>query len=273
MQTHWLQTAAQLQATGTNFVIVSVLSVKGSTPRDIGARMLVTQETIHGTIGGGHLEWKAMAFARERLNDKNTLSCTQEYPLGATLGQCCGGFVTLLFESVLQEELQIAIFGAGHVGRAIVHCLENIPSQVTWIDQRQAEFPYTVADHIQIRRTDLPVDEVKDLPANTVFLILTHNHQLDFELVEAALKRQDSAYVGVIGSRTKSARFQHKLKQKGHDAESIKHMHCPIGIQNIHSKQPGEIAISVLSQILALKNQIINAKVPTPQEASHENTR
>ncbi|MBJ7555934.1 xanthine dehydrogenase accessory protein XdhC [Marinomonas spartinae] len=253
MDTKWVQEAAKLEKSGIDFVMVSVFAIKGSTPREIGARMLVTQHAIYGTVGGGHLEWKAIAKAREKLSEKDSQTSTEDYPLGATLGQCCGGFVTLLFESVLQSPLTIAIFGAGHVGRAIVHCLENIPCHLIWVDSRQDEFPTQVSDKVTTKISDYPVDEVADMPANTFYLVLTHNHQLDLELTEAVIKRNDAAFIGVIGSQTKSARFRHKLANKGFTQAQIDQMHCPMGEHNLRSKQPGEIAISVLSQLLKIR--------------------
>ena len=271
LNTQWIQQAAELEKSAIDFIMVSVLSVKGSTPREIGARMLVTQTQCFGTVGGGHLEWKAMALARDRLQQGKQESITQDYPLGATLGQCCGGFVTLLFESVIQEKFHLIIFGAGHVGKAIVHCLSQIPCQVTWIDSRAAEFPALTASHIHIRHADEPVDEIPDCPANSYYLVLTHNHQLDLALTEAILKRADSSYLGVIGSRTKSARFQHKLRSKGFSDQQIEQMQCPMGEDGIISKQPGEIAISTLAHILKIKQER-NAKraTNTPLEVQNE---
>jgi len=262
MKTHWVQQAAQLEKSGTNFVMVSVVSIQGSTPREIGARMLITKKTIFDTIGGGNLEWKAMAYARECLEKKQSLNEIKEYPLGATLGQCCGGKVSLLFESVFQADFTLAVFGAGHVGKAIIHCLSQIPSKVYWIDSRADEFPQESPENIIKIQSDYPVDEVKDLPSNCYYLVLTHNHQLDLDLSEAILKRDDFAYLGVIGSRTKSARFKHKLRDKGFTPDAIKRMECPMGEPDIVSKQPGEIAISTLSQILKYRQK----QTPTKQE-------
>ena len=255
MNTKWVQEAARLEKSGIDFVMVSVLSIKGSTPREVGARMLVSQHALYGTVGGGNLEWKAIAKAREHLSQRTTETQTHDYPLGATLGQCCGGFVTLLFESVLQPLLHITIFGAGHVGRAIVHCLANIPCQVTWVDSREQEFPSKIPENVQRLVSEFPVDEIALSPAQSYYLILTHNHQLDLELTEAAIKRNDAAFIGVIGSTTKSARFRHRLVSKGFSKEQITSMHCPIGDTEIHSKQPGEIAISVLAQLLKIREK------------------
>lgn len=265
MNTKWVQEAARLEKSGIDFVMVSVLTIKGSTPREVGARMLVSQHALYGTVGGGHLEWKAIAKAREMLAERDIHTSTEDYPLGATLGQCCGGFVTLLFESVIQSPLQIAIFGAGHVGRAIVHCLENIPCKVTWIDSRENEYPSHIPDNTTVLVSDYPVDEIATMPAQSYYLILTHNHQLDLELTEAVLKRNDAAFLGVIGSKTKSARFKHRLQSKGFSEEQIARMHCPMGETDIQSKQPGEIAISVLAQLLKIRaTQAVSASHAMP---------
>lgn len=253
MNTHWIKEAARLEQSGIDFVMVSVLSIKGSTPREVGARMLVTANHSFGTIGGGHLEYKSIESARQQLKLSQGQITTQDFPLGATLGQCCGGFVTVLFETVIQPKFHLAIFGAGHVGRAIINCLEQIPCQVSWVDSRIDEYPEHIPQHVTQVVSDYPVDEIADMPENTYYLVLTHNHQLDLELSEAVLKRGDSAFLGVIGSKTKSARFKHRLRDKGFSKEQIAHMQCPMGEVEIISKQPGEIAISTLSHILKVR--------------------
>lgn len=256
MNTHWIKEAARLEQSGIDFVMVSVLSIKGSTPREVGARMLVTANHSVGTIGGGHLEYKSIESARQQLKDNQAQIVTQDFPLGATLGQCCGGFVTVLFETVIQPKFHLAIFGAGHVGRAIINCLSQIPCQVSWVDSRADEYPEDIPQHVTQVISEYPVDEIADMPENTYYLILTHNHQLDLELSEAVLKREDSAFLGVIGSKTKSARFKHRLRDKGFSKEQISHMQCPMGEIEIISKQPGEIAVSTLAHILKVKAQL-----------------
>lgn len=256
MNTHWIKEAARLEQSGIDFVMVSVLSIKGSTPREVGARMLVTTNHSFGTIGGGHLEFKSIESARQQLKENQAQIVTQDFPLGATLGQCCGGFVTVLFETVIQPKFHLAIFGAGHVGRAIINCLSQIPCQVSWVDSRADEYPEHIPQHVTQIISDYPVDEIADMPENTYYLVLTHNHQLDLELSEAVLKREDSAFLGVIGSKTKSARFKHRLRDKGFSKEQIAHMQCPMGEYEIISKQPGEIAISTLSHILKVRAEI-----------------
>jgi xanthine dehydrogenase accessory factor len=258
MNTHWIKEAARLEQSGIDFVMVSVLSIKGSTPREVGARMLVTANHSFGTIGGGHLEFKSIESARQQLKENQAQIVTQDFPLGATLGQCCGGFVSVLFETVIQPKFHIAIFGAGHVGRAIIHCLSQIPCQVSWVDSRADEYPDSIPQHVTQVISDYPVDEIADMPENTFDLVLTHNHQLDLELSEAILKREDSAFLGVIGSKTKSARFQHRLRDKGFSKDQIAHMQCPMGEIDIISKQPGEIAISTLSHLLKVRAELEN---------------
>ncbi|MFT2109749.1 xanthine dehydrogenase accessory protein XdhC [Marinomonas sp. 2405UD68-3] len=270
MRAHWIQQAASLEASGIDFIMVSVISIKGSTPRELGARMLVTKDTIFGTIGGGHLEWQAMAYARECLTAKCVDDNVKKYSLGATLGQCCGGKISLLFEGVFQPDFTCAIFGAGHVGKAIVHCLSQILCKVYWIDSRDAEFPSELSPNIIKIQSDYPVDEIPDMPSNCYYLVLTHNHQLDLELSEKILKRTDVAYLGVIGSKTKSARFKHKLRDKGFNDKTVNSMMCPMGDMDITSKQPGEIAISTLSQILKIKQLNDKHKTITHESDHHQ---
>ncbi len=258
MNTHWIKEAARLEESGIDFVMVSVLSIKGSTPREVGARMIVTANHSFGTIGGGHLEFKSIESAREQLKQNQAQITTQDFPLGATLGQCCGGFVSVLFETVIQPKFHLAIFGAGHVGRAIINCLSQMPCQVSWVDSRSDEYPDTIPQHVNQIISDYPVDEIADMPEHTYYLVLTHNHQLDLELSEAILKRGDSAFLGVIGSKTKSARFKHRLRDKGFSKEQIAHMQCPMGEKEIISKQPGEIAISTLAHILKVRAELEN---------------
>ncbi len=268
MRAHWIQQAASLETAGIDFIMVSVTSIKGSTPRELGARMLITKDSIFGTIGGGHLEWQAMAYARECLISKQVSENIKKYSLGATLGQCCGGKISLLFEGVFQPDFTLAIFGAGHVGKAIVHCLSQIPCKVYWIDSREAEFPTELPPNIIKVQSDYPVDEITDMPTSCYYLVLTHNHQLDLDLSEKILKRNDFAYLGVIGSKTKSARFKHKLRDKGVHEETIHSMMCPMGDADITSKQPGEIAISTLSQILKIKQQKNTQKITTQESVT-----
>ena len=248
--TDWIETLARLKTRREPAVLVTVVSASGSTPREAGCKMVVTADRLHGTIGGGHLEFRALAIARALLADCDAGPTMHEFPLGPALGQCCGGAANLLFEPILPPGLAIALFGAGHVGRALAHILGTLPAQVIWIDPRADEFPENVPSNVEVRVSALPVHEIDTLPAGTQLVIMTHSHQLDLDLVDAALRRVDFASVGLIGSLTKRARFVKRLGLRGHGPDAIRRLVCPIGIAGAGGKHPAEIAIAVAAQIL-----------------------
>ena len=251
--TEWIETLARLKALREASVLVTVVGASGSTPREAGCKMIVTADRLHGTIGGGHLEFRAREIARELLANPAAAAAgpvLHEFPLGPALGQCCGGAARLLFEPILPPGLEIALFGAGHVGRALAAVLAALPCRVIWIDPRAGEFPEAVPANAEVRVSALPVHEIDSLPAGCQLVIMTHSHQLDLDLVDAALRRTDFAAVGLIGSLTKRARFVKRLGLRGHGPEAIGRLVCPIGIPGAGGKHPAEIAIAVAAQIL-----------------------
>ena len=258
--------AVSLLAAGDAAVLVQVTNAQGSVPREAGTRMLVTVSTAIGTIGGGHLELKAIAFARALLASADSAPHSQHYPLGPALGQCCGGAVTLGFERLQAQHLlawptppprfHLQLYGAGHVGRAIARLLATLNVSVDWIDEREDEFPLTLGDagwpgHIRKIAVDAVEGEVRHAPANSFYLVLTHQHDLDLRITEAILRRGDFGLLGLIGSRTKRQRFEHRFRERGIAPELIARMVCPIGLPGIAGKQPEVIAMAVLAQLLA----------------------
>ena len=244
----WLRALTELERAGEPAVLVTVISARGSTPREAGCKMVVTAAGQFDTIGGGKLEFTCVEAARALLANP-AAPVLRAFPLGPELGQCCGGHVSVLFEPLRPADLHIALFGAGHVGRALVDVLRPLPIRVTWIDPRAdalAEAPATVV----ARHAAHPAGEVATLPAGTLVLVMTHDHQLDFDIVAAALARTDLAGVGLIGSATKRARFAGRLARLGLPREVIARLICPIGIPGAGGKLPAEIAISVAAQIL-----------------------
>ena len=248
-------------------MLITVTRAQGSVPREEGTRMLVTASHAIGTIGGGHLELKAIAFARAMLASGDAGIHQQHYPLGPALGQCCGGAVTLGFERLQAQHLlgwpatavrfHLQLFGAGHVGRAIARLLATLHVSVDWIDEREDEFPATLIDngwpdHIRKVAVDAVEGEVRRAPARSFYLVLTHQHDLDLCITEAILRRGDFGFVGLIGSRTKRQRFEHRFQQRGIAPEVIARMVCPIGLPGIAGKEPEVIAVSVVAQLLAL---------------------
>ena len=218
-----------------------------------------------GTIGGGHLELMAIANARTLLAQVPGFEpVDRHYPLGPALGQCCGGAVTLRFARLAHAAVRawplaaprflLQLYGAGHVGRAIVQLLAGIPCQVQWIDEREDEFPAdaTLPPHIE-KVCVAPVEaEVDIAPANACYLVLTHRHDLDMRIAEAILRRGDFRYLGLIGSRTKRARFLHRYEERGIPAATLGRMTCPIGVPGIEGKEPEVIAVAVVAQLLQL---------------------
>jgi xanthine dehydrogenase accessory factor len=240
---------------------VQVLNARGSVPRETGTRMLVTADTVAGTIGGGHLELQAIADARAMLAAHDAGPHDRAIALGPTLGQCCGGALTLRTQALMPETLaqwtreaplfSLQLYGAGHVGRAIVKLLEGINCAVQWIDERESEFPTEPsAAHIE-RLCVEPVEaEVPNASPGDFYLVLTHSHELDQRITEAILKRADFGFLGLIGSATKRARFLHRFEQRGIAAEVLDRMTCPIGVPGITGKEPEVIAVAVVAQLL-----------------------
>jgi xanthine dehydrogenase accessory factor len=242
-------------------MVVEVLSHRGSVPRDTGTRMLVAADDVAGTVGGGHLELKAIAIAREMLVAGTEQALEHDYALGPALGQCCGGRVMLRTGPLDAEALArwpaseplftLQLYGAGHVGRAIVRLLATIDCRVSWIDEREAEFPAEPSPpHIQ-RMCVEPVEaEVRQAAPGSFFLVLTHSHALDMAISEAILRRGDFGYFGLIGSATKKAQFTRRLAERGMAADTLARLTCPIGVPGIEGKQPEVIAVAVVAQLL-----------------------
>jgi xanthine dehydrogenase accessory factor len=240
---------------------VQVLSHRGSVPREAGTHMLVTRDAVLGTIGGGHLELTAIAQARQWLEAGDTNSHDAEFALGPSLGQCCGGALTLRTQRLgdavraagrdTAPRFFLQLYGAGHVGRAIVALLAGIDCRVQWIDERDSEFPpQPLPPHIE-RLCVEPVEaEVAQAPPGAHYLVLTHSHDLDLRITEAILRRGDFAYLGLIGSRTKRSRFMHRFEERGVPAAALARLTCPIGVPGIAGKEPEVIAVAVVAQLL-----------------------
>jgi xanthine dehydrogenase accessory factor len=247
----WLEALAAAERDSVPAVLVTVLTAKGSTPREAGAKMVVLADGLAGTIGGGNLEFQSEIAARGLLAAGAEGPSTRDFPLGPALGQCCGGHVTVLFEVLRPPRLYVGLFGAGHVGKALVRVLADLPCRVNWIDPRPEALPAVVPSNVRPVRTPHPAQAIADLPAGSVVLVMTHDHALDFEIVAAALRRPDLGAIGLIGSDTKRARFVSRLGRIGIDAERLI---CPIGLPGIEGKEPAVVAVSVAAQILLLQS-------------------
>ena len=323
-------------------VLVTVAAVAGSAPREAGARMLVSPTSVVDTIGGGHLEFQAIAIARDMLGS-GELARLRRFALGATLGQCCGGAVQLLFEPLTPHahwledvracvrageacvivtgaqgeegtgkavvgmrrtrgslgapaldhtaariaramlagrggarlvridagagertylfdpvrpcDWRVVLFGAGHVGQALVRALSELPCEVRWVDTREAVFPDALAANVAAVATDCAHDEVDAAPAGAHFVVMTHSHALDQSLAERILRRGDFAYFGLIGSATKRKLFERRLAARGVPHAMLARMTCPIGVEGISGKEPAVVALAVAAQLLQAREK------------------
>ena len=302
----------------------SVIDAAGSVPRESGARIVLQPDGgFFGTIGGGRLEYEAMARARATLARGRGPAEFRDWPLGPNLGQCCGGVVRTLTEtfdatdltavrrfeameksgafataSRLDAEGRIArvpapdeaaemgrigfsrtafherfgeaatpvlLFGAGHVGRAVVLALAPLPFSVRWIDSRQDQFPRHVPQNTVPVCTGDVTHEVAEAPRDAMIVVMTHSHPLDFDITAAALQRDAFDFVGLIGSETKRARFASRARQLGVNESWIDRLACPIGIAQIKGKEPAVIAAGIAAQLLIVREQ---ASVPLVSPAT-----
>ncbi len=327
MRTDWPTAALQCLARETAVVRVVVGAVRGSAPREPGACMLVTGSGIEGSIGGGHLEWRALHAARILLaNDMRPRALVQRFTLGRDLSQCCGGVVKLWSERftrihapilrgaaaaarsgmpavlrtslsrgsvtralstgvaplnailldcregmcTLQERLDsprtdVWLYGAGHVGQALVRALADLPLHVTWVDPRAPLFPAPLPENVDVIAEPSAVDAVSRAPRTAYHIVMTHEHALDYAICSAVLRRDEFSWLGLIGSQSKSARFRSRLRRDGFSDERIARLVSPIGVTGIHSKLPAAIAIGVAAQLL----QVTGAThVPEPRDAA-----
>jgi len=247
-------------------VLVTVVVAHGSVPREAGAWMAVFAQGEVGTIGGGQLEWQAIAQSRQALQGLAALPTQQRVALGPSLGQCCGGAVELGFEPMSAQDLPllqqrltpaltpVALFGGGHVGRALVDVLSRLPFALRWIDSRNEVFPTQLPAQVQTEHSDPVQAAVADLLPNSQVLIMSFSHAEDLDVVAACLQRlrkhDDLPFVGLIGSATKWATFQRRLTEKGFSQQEMQLITCPIGLAGIDGKQPEVIAVAVAAQLL-----------------------
>ncbi len=312
------------------FAMVTVIEINGSAPSEIGTRMIVTQETACGSIGGGNLEFQAIHKARKLLTQSpGRLRETEFLGLGITRQQCCGGAVQLMYEvfsgksasrfiremnlaaderprflvscvtdnrpariisrrtaiADLPDEVwdftrqlifgstkssglvslgavqwfvthlnerptKVVVFGAGHVGKALIKVLADLPFQIDWMDPRPEMFPQILPANARARSADDPFELIDQQPDDVLFVVLTHDHGLDYDLCLHILKQRKSSWLGLIGSVTKRRRFEQRLLNDGVDAFTLRRLVCPIGLPDFRSKYPSVIALSIAIQLL-----------------------
>ena len=259
-QMNWIQACEQLQRQA--YVLATVIGTAGSTPRCAGTKMVICAEHTYDSIGGGHLEFAVIQRARELLLSSEPQQLLEHFALGAHLAQCCGGATTVLLESFPITDLALTVFGAGHVAQALMKILPDLPLRVTWVDQRDL-FP-EVSARITTQVVDDPLDALPQKPiadVNPAYLVMTHDHQLDYALTEAILNLPHR-WLGLIGSATKAKRFKHRLQ-----AYDLQTLHCPVGLAAVPGKQPMEVAVSIAAELIGLyaKPSVKRAGVSWPQ--------
>lgn len=267
MRLEWPSALARiLEKSSAPVVRVVIVQVKGSSPREPGACMLVSGDEIEGTIGGGHLEWEAMRAAFELLADVDGPKVrVWSVILGRELSQCCGGSVQLRLERFTRADLPFLrnvsgvvakgrpilwLYGAGHVGQALIRVICDLPFDVTWVDSRAQLLPDDLPENIHALHAPEPVSVVARAPVNACHLVMSHDHALDYTLCRAILNRSEFAWLGLIGSKSKGAKFRSRLAREGFASDTIARLVSPIGVGAVESKWPAAIAIAVAAQLL-----------------------
>ena len=265
-----LQDIDKIKIVQNNIILATIIKAKGSVPRNENVSMVISSSKQYGTIGGGELEYQVIKESKALLNN---LDCNQkiiELPLGPALGQCCGGFVKIqlskfkngknlllkhdLKEQIINQNQNLYIFGAGHVGNALLSKLDGVGFNNFVIDSRENFISKINADYVfPILAKDHTII-IKNAPSKSYYLVLTHSHQLDLSICDSILKKNDFTFIGLIGSKTKKIRFTKRLIEIGHDKNLIDKIECPIGIQSIEGKEPDVIAISIIARLLEYKS-------------------
>lgn len=263
-------------------VLTRIAAAQGSTPREAGATMAISRLITSGTIGGGQLELHCIDVARVMLLTGETAR-ELDIPLGPQMGQCCGGRVAVSLHRATATDLAmllarekaeaaakpaVLIFGAGHTGRALAQALASLPFATSLIDDRDGVMDALPAAITCIRMAD-PVAAVETAPAAAAFVILSHSHSLDYRLTEAALQRGDAAYVGMIGSKTKRARFEAGFLRSGGRREALSLLTCPIGGADVDDKRPEVIAALTAAELV---RSLLGPKAPASSAATAHGT-
>lgn len=250
-------------AANRDIIACELTSVRGSSPREQGTFMLVALGAIFGTIGGGALEYMVIDHAR-RLIAEGRAEAAMDVPLGPEIGQCCGGRVSVALryaDSEIRRDMvartfaedastpQVYVFGAGHIGRVLAQILSLLPLRIEVIDTRQEELDL-LPPGIAHRRVAMPEAVVRSAPRGSAYVILTHDHALDFLIANEALNRLDSPYVGMVGSKTKRAKFASWFLEQGGDRAALDRLVLPIGAQGLGDKRPSVIAALAAAEIM-----------------------
>ena len=250
-------------ATHPTAIVAELASVRGSSPREQGTFMLVAPDALVGTIGGGALEYMVIARARQAMRD-GLPPGVMDVPLGPEIGQCCGGRVTVSLRVLAPDDAErlavrlrdaeatlphVYLFGSGHVGKALARALVALPVHVHVIDTRPDEL-HDLPAGVEAKAVPMPEAVVRSAPAGSAFVILTHDHALDFLIAAEALKRTDASYVGMVGSKTKRAKFASWYRGEGGTDAQLQRLTLPIGDFGLVDKRPEVIAALAAAEIM-----------------------
>ncbi len=249
--TPWQTAISACHQAAEGFAVVTLLQAKGSTPRDGGSKIVVTQTETFDSIGGGGLEHLVITRARDLLSQGVPVQCVEHFPLAGKANQCCGGSVSALFEAFPASKRSLVVFGAGHVGKAVVQVLSECDARIDWVDARAEQFPEVIPGNVQRIVQAQPEDLIEGLRADVVVLILTHDHALDYRLLSKLLDETEVASIGMIGSKTKSERFRARLRRDGIPVAEDARWRCPVGLPEVSGKLPMEVAISIAAEVLS----------------------
>ena len=258
--TSWQTAIAACHQAAEGFVVVTLLQAKGSTPRDGGSKIVVTQTETFDSIGGGGLEHLVIARARDLLTQGVPVQCVEHFPLAGKANQCCGGSVSALFEAFPESKRSVVVFGAGHVGRAVVQVLSECDARIDWVDARAAQFPQRIPGNVQRHLLEQPEMLIESLQADAIVLILTHDHALDYRLLRTLLDETELSSIGMIGSKTKSDRFRARLRRDGIPEQEDARWRCPVGLPAVRGKLPMEVAISIAAEVLSQPSLLDDGK-------------
>ena len=251
-------------------VKAKLISTEGSVPRNSGTFMLITSKYLFGSIGGGQLEYtiieKAKKILKENISEKNQIL---NIPLGPSIGQCCGGYVQVEItkymngnQSLKNEKILISksdniyIFGAGHIGQELSKRSIDLEFNVHLIDSRNNYLKMLKEKKVTPIYVEFPWMLIKNLPQKSYYIILTHSHDYDFRIINEILNINSFQFIGLIGSKTKMKRFSNRLIKLGHNQSIINNVECPIGLKNISSKKPAEIAIAIIGRLLEYRSNL-----------------
>ena len=254
-----------------NIVKVKITNIKGSAPTKVNDIMLISLESIYGTIGGGNLEHLVIKESHNLLT-KDIKKKKLNVPLGPGIGQCCGGYVELVLTlhknsieaikgetAMKKKKNNLYVFGAGHIGQSLISYVKDLDFNTFVIDSREEFLNMNNYKNINYLLSKEPWRIINRLEKNSYYVILTHSHDYDFKILNEILKK-NFVFAGLIGSNTKKRRFNKRFIDNGHRKELINKIECPIGIKIGASKDPTEIAFSIISRLIYVKNTLTKTK-------------